>query len=56
MVGAKSVKYKKVTSPDIASITVVASGATPTLLHSDVNPTDLALWIFCLIHFIVTKT
>ena len=27
-----------------------------TLLHSDVNPTGLALWIFCLIHVIVTKT
>ena len=27
-----------------------------TLLHSDVNPTRLALWIFCLFHVIVTKT
>ena len=27
-----------------------------TLLHSDVNPTGLALWIFCLIHVIVTET
>ena len=27
-----------------------------TLLHSDVNPTGLALWIFCLIHIFVTWT
>ena len=27
-----------------------------TLLHSHVNPTGLALWIFCLIHVIVTET
>ena len=27
-----------------------------TLLHSDVNPTDPLLWIFCLIHIIVTET
>ena len=27
-----------------------------TLLHSDVNPTGLVLWIFCLILLIVTKT
>ena len=27
-----------------------------TLLHSDINPTDLALWIFYLFWFIVTET
>ena len=27
-----------------------------TLLHSDVNPTGPLLWMFCLIHLIVTKT
>ena len=27
-----------------------------TLLHSDVNPTGPVLWVFCLIHVIVTWT
>ena len=34
----------------------IGSDSRPTLLHSNVNPTGLSLWVFCLIILSVTKT